>query len=74
LQVRSGKIGASWSLSVVATNLLGCRPCSRIRRRTFLELTAAAMAQLCPNPAIAIGLELIADSDHGCDDRCVVSR
>jgi hypothetical protein len=36
---RFGKIGPSWSLSVVATNrllALGCRPCSRIRRRIFL--------------------------------------
>ena len=38
----AGKIGLSWSLSVVATNrlqCLGCNPCSRIRWRIFLELT-----------------------------------
>src|SRR5262249_24506732 len=41
-RARSGKMGPSWSLSVVATNRLrrlGCRSCSRMRRRIFLELT-----------------------------------
>jgi hypothetical protein len=31
------------------------------------------MAQLGPNPPIAIGLKLIADRDHGRENRGVVS-
>ena len=34
----------------------------------------AAMTQLGANPAIAIGFELIADRDHGRDQRGVVDR
>jgi len=34
----------------------------------------AAMSQLGANAAIAIGFELIADCDHGCDQCGVVSR
>src|SRR6516162_6123951 len=73
-RARSGKMGPSWSLSVVATNRLrrlGCRSCSRMRRRRIDE--NAAMAQLGANPAIAVGLELIADRDHVRDDLGVIS-
>jgi hypothetical protein len=76
-RARSGKIGPSWSLSVVATNRLrrlGCRPCSRIKPAYFLGIDGyAAMAQLGPNPPIAIDLKLIADRDHGRENRGVVS-
>jgi hypothetical protein len=51
------------------------RSFSRIRRRIFLGIDDyAAMAQLSANPAIAIGFELIADCDHGGDQRSSVCR
>jgi len=60
-----GKIGLSVVAVVVATNRrrrLGCKSCSRIRRRIFLELTTilddGAQRR---HPAIAIGFKLIAD-------------
>jgi hypothetical protein len=39
-RARSGKIGPSWSPSITnPLRRLGCKSCSRIRRRIFLELT-----------------------------------
>src|SRR6516162_2805987 len=75
-RARSGKMGPSWSLSVVATNRLrrlGCRSLTHETADLLGIDENAAMAQLGANPAIAIGLELIADRDHVRDDLGVIS-
>ena len=76
-RARSGKIGLSWSLSVVATNRrrrLGCKWCSRNQAVDLLGIDDhPSMTELSANPAIAIGLKLIADRRDIGDDLSVVS-
>ena len=73
-----GKIGPSWSLSVVREKrrrFRGLRSFSRISRRTFLALTTlAAVAQLGADAAVAVALELVGDRPHLGNERLVRRR